>query len=142
MAGPVVGSPSTTVVGEVYLPLPKHRGQADQHRSIWTKPVPEEIACFVQAWQESWGTNGGELWGHVREGTRLQPLGLNRYGEHLWFGKFLHNPHPVQWHGYPADYRRKSQDRPPEKVLFKWRDIGILAKHQVYKIMAGKSCLP
>lgn len=142
MAGLVAGSPVTTAVGEVYLALPKHRGQPDQHRSVWTKPVPEEVACFIEAWRGSWGVKSGELWGHVSGDAGLQPLGRNGHNEPLWFAKFLQNLSPAQWHGYPADYRRNAQDRPPTDVLDKWRQVGALAKHQMLKIKAGRPCLP
>ena len=140
MAGPVVGVPFTTTVGEVYLPLGKHRGRATSQRSVWTKPVPTEVACFVQAWGASWGERDGELWGHRSATGVLEPVGRNNHGEDLWFGKFLRAERISPWHGYPADYRRKTQDRPPPEVLNRWRALGVLAKHQVAKVAAGRPC--
>lgn len=119
--------------------LPRHRGRTGRH-SVWTVPVSTEVACFVRACRESWGVSCSELWGHNRTDGRLEPLGLNGHGECLWFGKFVQAAHTIPWHGYPADYRRKAQDRPPVSVLQQWRDLGILAKHQVAKVMSGRPC--
>ena len=140
MAGPIGGSPFLTEVGEHYLPLPKHRGVAGPERSVWTTPVLEEVTCFVQAWEGSWGANTSELWGHRGGSQGLQAVGRNVHGELLWFGKFVRAVPTSPWHGYPADYRRKVHDRPPVSILTRWRDLGILAKHQVAKIAAGRRC--
>ena len=135
-----MGRTYTTAVGQAYVALPRHRGRAARRHSVWTVPVPTEVACFVQAWQASWGVGCGELWGHSRPDSRLEPLGLNGHGENLWFGKFVQSAPSSPWHGYPADYRRRAQDRPPTKVLHQWRDLGVLAKHQAAKVASGRPC--
>ena len=136
----VLGRTFATAVGQEYVPLAKHRGRADPNRSVWKVSVSTEVGCFVEAWQESWRSSCSELWGHFRSGGRLRPLGLNVHGQDLWFGKFVRVSDASPWHGYPADYRRNAQDRPPTSVLRQWRDQGTLAKHQIAKIARGQRC--
>ena len=135
-----MGFPCTTAVGQPYSALARHRGRPGRRHSVWLISIPEEVACFDRAWQGEWGNMGDELWGHIDSGQRLEPLGLNGHQEKLWFAKFVRAVRASPWHGYPADYRRKAQDRPPTRVLHQWRDLGILAKHQVAKVASGRPC--
>ena len=140
MAGPVVGSPFATSTGQFYTPFLRHRGTPDQHRSVWTEPVEGEVACFVEAWEQAWGERDGLLWGNARDDSGLRPLGLNGHREELWFAKFVRASSPAPWHGYPADYRRRKQDRPPTRVLVQWREAGIITKHEAARIAGGRRC--
>ena len=140
MSGLDASIPTTTAVTQIYISLEKHRGHPGRNRSVWTVSPQTEVACFIKAWQGSWGVNSTELWGHRWSGRRLSPVGINEHREALWFGKFVREPNTLPWHGYPADYRRKPHDRPPVAVLSLWRDLGILAKHQIAKIARGQQC--
>ena len=140
LSTPALGHAFATEVVQQYVLLAKHRGHAGPNRSVWKVSVSTEVGCFVEAWQEAWRSSCRELWGHLRSNSRLKPLGLNVHGQDLWFGKFVRDSDASPWHGYPADYRRNAQDRPPTSVLRQWRDQGILAKHQIAKIARGQRC--
>jgi hypothetical protein len=126
------------VNGAVYTPLSKHRGLATASRSVWIVSVRDEIQCFVMAFRERWvfDTDG---WGlRPLSPGRLQVLGVNGFKERLALAKFVGAD--GSWHGYPADYRRRVQDRPPMHLLRTWRASEILRKHQMAKISSGKQC--
>ena len=98
-----------------------------------------EIECFVIAFGSSWLFEL-QLWGLHREDGQMAPLGINVHEENLWFARFIESSPPRQWHGFPADYRRHNYDRPPNRILKQWRDAGILMKHEMAKVAAGKRC--
>lgn len=66
------------------------------------------------------------------------PLGLTVRNEPAFIAKFRETDD--YWSGYPADYRNFSHDRPATSVLVKWRDAGIIAKHEIAKIRGGQRC--
>ena len=63
-----------------------------------------------------------------------------RSRESLFFGKFVDGSAIAIWHGYPADYRRRTQDRPPISVLQVRVMRGLVQKHHVAKIPGGMQC--
>jgi len=136
-----VGCPLDTPVavnGVAYTPLSKHRGVATESVSVWTVEVCDEVECFLTAFRAGW-VLGDKAWGLRQLALgRLQVLGVNGFNERLVLAKFVGGD--SGWHGYPADYRRRVQDRPPMGLLRTWYTSGILRKHQISKISSGKPC--
>ncbi len=58
----------------------------------------------------------------------------------LFIAKFKNDVPHNTWHGYPADYQRKSQDIPDTEILHDWIANNILTKAKIRKIMAGQPC--
>lgn len=139
MTRPVLNQVFLTPEGVQYMPISKHRGKPTKDRSVWTRTVAEEVECFRLALNNDWG-HAAELWGHRRSLDRLDQLGRNWCNESLWFGKFIRSQSNSPWHGYPADYRRRPQDRPPTAVLVRWRDLGAIEKYQVARVAGGQQC--
>jgi hypothetical protein len=112
-----------------------HRNTSNPKKSLWTVTEQEEIECFKRAIIELW-TYEQFAWGlHIING-QIMPLGINTDNEVLKVAKFVDNN--THWHGYPADYVRKIQDKPPSLVLTKWCELKLITKSQVLKIKQQK----
>ncbi|NID13362.1 hypothetical protein [Fibrivirga algicola] len=116
-----------------------HRTVEPKIKSKWIISLEEEANCFVFGQNNKW-VELNCSWGLVVEKNLLVDIGTNRFGEPLKIAKFVNNPRNSEWHGYPADYVRNSQDRPSTPILLKWKEEKIIAKHQVVKIRQGKIC--
>ena len=116
-----------------------HRSRRRTHKSQWTITMPQELDCFTTALCNQW-TNNDQGWGVRIENMRMIELGRNAHGEPLSIAKFQDAASPGMWHGYPADYARNIQDRPNVGILISWREMGIIHKHQIAKVRAGKKC--
>ena len=122
-----------------YYVHPKHRGRPTNDRCTWIISVLEEVALFKRAIPVVC-CPGQIYWAAEAEGRRLRTVGINVNRESLFFGKFVDGSAISRWHGYPADYRRRTQDRPPIPVLQNWETQGLLKKHHIAKISGGKKC--
>ena len=122
-----------------YYIHPKHRGPPTNESCTWIIPVDDEVALFEAALPTA-RSPGQICWAAETGGRRLRTVGINVHRELLYFGKFVDGSVISGWHGYPADYRRRTQDRPPISVLKIWVNQGLLHKHHVAKISGGKKC--
>ena len=89
-----------------YFVHPKHRGTPTKNSCTWTIPVPEEVGLFKKAIFPGF-CPGVTYWAADYQGGRLRMVGINFSGESLAFGKFVDGGAIGEWHGYPADYRRR-----------------------------------
>lgn len=124
--------------GRRYILKADHRGRPTKHKSVWRISVQDEVACFDHAFDSDW-VQALTGWGlHLVESI---PAIL---GENLLYqvkiGKFVSIDAAGPWHGYPADYRERLQDRPPVEVLVRWRDSKIIEKHEISRVRQGKPC--
>lgn len=122
-----------------YIISSQHRRNGNPNKSIWTVSFNEEVDCFIQTINENW-KNGNEAWGLRVIGTILQVVGLNNGSEELKIAKFVDGTNTNVWHGYPADYMSKSQDRPTTNILKVWVDKKYITKAKMSKIRLGQTC--
>lgn len=122
-----------------YFVHPKHRGSATSDSCTWRISVDDEVDLFKAALPKA-RSAGQTCWAAEAEGRRLRIIGTNVHGDLLMFGKFVDGSAIAIWHGYPADYRRHTQDRPPMCVLKIWDKQGLIKKHHVAKISGGMQC--
>jgi hypothetical protein len=122
-----------------YIISSQHRKKGNQNKSVWTITFNEEVACFIQALNGKWRA-GTEAWGVKVIGNILQIVGLNNARQELKLAKFVDGTNTNVWHGYPADYMNKAQDRPTTDILKLWVEKGYLTKAKMSKIRLGQSC--
>ena len=67
----------------------------------------------------------------------LPILGVNNVNPELKIAKFVHST-PTIWHGYPADYIQKNQDRPTLDVLMKMHSNGLITAKEMKRISKGQ----
>ena len=48
--------------------------------------------------------------------------------------------HNNEWHGYRADFIKKTQDRPPLNFLVSLKENGLLTKSKMMRISRGQKC--
>ena len=122
-----------------YFIHPKHRGSPTSESCTWTISINDEVALFEAALPVA--RSPGQICRAAEPGgRRLRTVGINVHRKSLFFGKFVDGSTISKWHGYPADYRRRTQDRPPICLLKIWVRQGLLQKHHVAKISGGKKC--
>ena len=122
-----------------YIISSQHRRRGNPNKSIWTIPFDEEVNCFIQSMEGNWKLDN-EAWGIKINGNVLQVLGVGNNRNELKIAKFVDGTNTNVWHGYPADYFNKSQDRPATAILKVWVDNGYLTKAKMSKIRLGQSC--
>ena len=122
-----------------YFIHPKHRGSPSKGICTWSVSVTDEVALFKGAIPTE-RFPGETYWSAVTEDRRLRRIGINVYGDFLGFGKFVDGSAKAVWHGYPADYQRRPQDRPPPAVLQVRVTQGLIEKHHAAKITGGMNC--
>ena len=122
-----------------YFISSQHRKKGNPNKSVWTITFNEEVSCFIQALTGNWKTEK-EAWGIKAINNILQVIGLSADEKELKFAKFVNGANTNVWHGYPADYLRKAQDRPATQVLKVWVENGYLTKSKMSKIRLGQSC--
>lgn len=121
-----------------YIVSSAHR-RKQKDKSRWTVSLDVEVQCFIQCQRAPWveDTTG---WGIIPNGNSLIELGVNCINEKLKIAKFVDSASTGLWHGYPADYMRKAQDRPGMLTLQAWLRNGHIQKHHLTKIRQGKTC--
>lgn len=139
----LVDRANVIATGILYTSVKQHRENVNEDKSIWIISIEDEVSVFKRTLQKSWIEDSRKYgWGlHIINGSNtLRTLGENRYSGDLKIAKFVKDENDESWHGYPADYRQKRKDKPPEEVLLKWRDEGLIEKHHVSKIRSGRIC--
>lgn len=136
-------APSFQVAPNVrYTPNGAHRNRAFRDKSQWQIRTREEVDCFSDAHARQW-CQASSGWGvHVDAIGRPQQLGVSCTGYGLWFAKFVDKAQGGDWHGYPADYPRYANDRPPTTLLQVWRQLGLIDKRIMLKVRQGQLCNP
>lgn len=124
-----------------YHALAYHRGEPDEDKCVWTLSQNEEFDCFVAAYARGY-IEGPLGWGYWRPNAVLVALGRNLFGEAIILAKFKGDRSCENYHGYPADYRRKRQDVPPINLLLDWYRGGALPKYAAARIRQGKKWNP
>lgn len=122
----------------IYIISSQHRNNTN-NKSKWSVSFSQEVACFRLAHLRNWCINF-KGWGIIISKGEIIVLGRNRFNERIKIAKFIDSNTNNKWHGYPADYIRKVQDRPTLAVLLNWREKGYITKHQISKIRSGKKC--
>jgi len=122
-----------------YIISSQHRRKGNPNKSIWTITFDEEVHCFIQALSKNWKTVN-EAWGIKLLNGVLQVVGKNHNRQELKLAKFVDGANTNVWHGYPADYMNKAQDRPATDILKVWVNSGFLTKAKMSKIRLGQSC--
>lgn len=123
-----------------YCSIGYHRNsQWKAEKDQWRVPLSVEFAIFrcalgTRCCDQEFG------WGLLLTQLRPQVLGENTFQEDLFIAKFRRQRSRPMWHGHPADYRRKAQDRPPQKVLLRWVRAGIIQKNHMAQIKSGLKC--
>lgn len=133
----------STVVNEQcsYIISSQHRRTGNPDKSIWIISHDEELDCFVFSYRERWfELNIDICWGIYILGNNLQVIGRNADGFESKIAKFIDSNRNTRWHGYPADYFIKSQDRPPTEILQRWVIDGYISKPSMSRIRTGKKC--
>ena len=145
-----------------YIISSQHRKKGKDHKSFWTITYQEEVECFILALNNQWKSGfKAEAWGFKHTNTILEDgdnemdelevlgfkhtntilevIGKNDNGQDLKLAKFVDGTNTNVWHGYPADYMNKAQDRPDTEILKKWVEKGFLTKSKMAKIRRGQS---
>ncbi|MBD2699828.1 hypothetical protein IC229_04220 [Spirosoma sp. BT702] len=116
-----------------------HRNDVTKDKSRWIISMGEEVECFIESQEEEW-IESNLSWGIRSNGNGLECIGFSTQDDELKFAKFIDSSKNNKWHGYPADYIRRQQDRPGIPVLKIWREKNIILKHHIIKIRQGKAC--
>lgn len=131
--------PTHPVQNTNYLIHPHHRNR-NPEKSQWTVTHQEELQSFTRALAAEW-TVDSFGWGvHVVNGVASY-LGIAvDKTTSLIIAKFIKDGVMNQWHGYPANHVENQQDIPPESVVNKWLNEGVLPTAKISKISKGKKC--
>ncbi len=127
------------VSGFRYLISPDHRN-GNPHKAQWTISVAEEVACFERSVANSW-LEQSVGWGLHVDGGSVSYLGTtaNDFGPvEQSFVAFFQLASDC--HGYPADVRRRTRERPSTRVRRAWLDGGYLRPAVVRKLSRGQRC--
>jgi hypothetical protein len=130
---------STSIVGVRYIIKADHRNGGNGRKSQWVIAEPAEVQCFERSHKSNWTTTNA-AWGLHLPGSSPQVLGRSVTGTDLKIARFLPAANGKTWHGFPADYRRKKQDRPAVTVLLLWLKAGFIRKHDISRVRSGKPC--
>jgi hypothetical protein len=124
--------------GLSYLLKSDHRDKSGK-KSQWLIKPSEEVLTFSSAYSAGWH-NESECWGLHPPNGEPDILGVTVDKRTVRLAKFVSNDKPAYWHGYPADYQTKTQDRPTIEILRSWLAAGLIKKHELTRIRAGHSC--
>lgn len=130
---------STSVVGVQYIIKDYHRNGGNGRKSQWMIPEPAEVQCFERSHHSNW-INNNMAWGLHPAAPPPQVLGRSPNGDDLKIARFRASANGTTWQGFPADYRRKTQDRPTITILHLWMRAGYIRKHEMSKVRSGKRC--
>lgn len=122
-----------------YFISSQHRRTGNPNKSIWKISFEDEVNCFIQTISNNW-KEGLEGWGIKLIGTNLQVIGISNDNNELKLAKFVDGTNTNVWHGYPADYMCKAQDRPNTETLKFWVTEGYITKAKMNKIRQGQLC--
>jgi hypothetical protein len=122
-----------------YIISSQHRRKGNPNKCVWIITFDDEVNCFVRTIQQNWRA-GTTAWGVIVVNNIVQILGRNSSNEELKIAKFVDGNDNEVWHGYPADYMLKSNDRPDTPILQAWVNNGYITKAKMSKIRLGHSC--
>ena len=123
-----------------YIVRSAHRRNGNSEKCIWTISREDEVNCFQDSRLQDWleDTKG---WGlKINAEGSLDEVGISDQGEILKIGKFRDDNSTREWHGYPADYCRRQQDKPSQRILMDWKNKGLINKTQMNRITQCKKC--
>jgi len=120
-----------TANGKRYISLYIHRGHRPQ-KSKWCIEPQGEFDTFSSADQGNWNCPRGHYWGVL--GNDAQTVGQD--GERIC--KFPSNPNvQIPWHGYPIPILDNGNSAPPDDLVDRWMDQGIVNRAIGNKIKRG-----
>ncbi len=122
-----------------YIISSHHRGHGPRQKSRWTVSRKAEVDCFEESMNNLW-VSENSAWGILVINGTFQILGRNSRQQALKFAKFVDSKANDTWHGYPADYLNKAQDRPATNILKAWVLDGRVSKSHMKKIRSGQPC--
>jgi hypothetical protein len=122
-----------------YIISPHHRMKGKRDKTIWTLSHDGEVECFIFSYSSEW-FEGNICYGLVIENNTPVVVGENPSGGKLKLAKFIDSSNTSLWHGYPADYLERAQDRPNESILRSWVNKKYITKAKMLKIRSGKPC--
>lgn len=124
----------------IYTISKKHRGH-NKDKSHWSIKMPREIALFRSALKEGYEDKADfTAWNLNIVNGEVCIIGFTVDEKELKIAKFVDSNHNEQWHGYPANYIKNSQDRPSSKVLELWNNAGFISTATMKKIKGGQPC--
>ena len=118
-----------------YYFSPKHRRIATEDVSIWDIDFQNELSCFKASIHNEWIYNEVS-WGFIKNGEEFIIVGHNLINRELKFAKFVSNENI--WHGYPADFRNKPDDKPVPQLLLIWFNEKVISKPLLKRIKQGQ----
>ena len=122
--------------GEDYVFIKKHRTFGNPNASVWTCTLKEEFDLAEDGLKSQYIENKKDLQAYnLKKGLLI--LGRNNINPELRIAKFI-NSTPTVWHGYPADYVQKNQDRPTLDVLNKMYSNGLISAKEMKRISKGQ----
>ncbi len=122
-----------------YIISSQHRRKGNAEKCFWIVTFDDEVNCFIHTIRQNWFINS-EAWGLILSNNILQVIGRNSNNDELKLAKFVDGNDNGVWHGYPADYMLRSQDRPATEILQTWVNNGYISKAKMSKIRLGQSC--
>ena len=124
----------------IYTISKKHRGKKKQ-KSYWIIKKPEEVSLFIDSLKSGYEDENKYCAWNLRiiDGNAVV-LGCSLAKEELKIAKFINSAKKDQWHGYPANYIKKSQDIPSAKILTLWHIKGLINTATMKKIRGGQPC--
>src|SRR4051794_13869774 len=106
-----------------YICKEDHRNGAPM-KSQWTIGEADERSSFVRAQQEGW-LRASKGWGLHLIDEQANDLGRSWDGARILFFARFTTSTSAPWHGYPADWVRRSSDIPDADVLMQWEEFGV-----------------
>ena len=124
-----------------YIHKTDHRN-ASPAKSQWTISMEDELRCFMRSTQSDWRDERGQWSLHLPDG---EPEVLGKTAKFsgrqicVKICRFVTDSSDRS-HGFPADYRKHTHERPTFTTLVKWHDAGFIAKHEISKVLKAKPC--
>lgn len=123
-----------------YKSLDYHRN-GNPGKAQWTITVDEEIDCFANTKKSSWiDAKKAHGWGIIANGNGHKFIGYVRNkGENIevYIARFVGIRLKDEWHGYPANVARCSNDKPKDQVLKEWLSLNYISKSDFTRIRRG-----
>lgn len=125
------------VLSKVYQSNPKHR-DGTRNKSQWRITLQDEVMLFGWAFEKN-SFDKKYYWGVIKQGNKCKELGTTYRHRGSRIARFEHSNPPEIWHGYPVDYIHDPQnDCPGRALLYIWKDMGIITKHGIAKLISGR----
>jgi len=116
-----------------------HRNKS-KDKSQWTISHQDEVDVFVNAYTRKWVCNNNS-WGLFYKNGKIDYLGVAQdHVTQVFISKFVNDANHSNWHGYPADHKKHSQDIPDRIILDDWINNNVLPKAKIRKIQGMLPC--